>query len=123
MNIDLNNKKSRKFLKLVENTKNDIVQNSSYDKDIVDNLITIYKEKTLSLIGVSGLYQIIEIRKQNIDYIRQIQDNYSFNLVNEEHKYMENFIKKYFEWKVYDYTKKDNNSCYILSSISFKIDT
>ena len=95
--IDLNNKKSRKFVALVKNTKNDFLQNSTINEDIVDALSEVIDTKRLSIISASKIIQIIETRKDNLEYIRDIQDNYSFELVNEEHRYMENFINKYFK--------------------------
>lgn len=95
--IDLNNKKYRKFLALVKNTRKDLLQYSSINEDIIGALSEIIETKKLSLINVSKIIEIIEARKTNLEYIRSIQDKYSFDLVNEEHKYMENFINKHFD--------------------------
>ena len=38
MKIDLNNKKSRKFLAIVKKTINDLKQNSNYDKEVIEGL-------------------------------------------------------------------------------------
>lgn len=97
MKIDLNNKKSRKFLAIVKNTINDLKQNSSYDKEVVEGLNDILKTKTINLLSSHYIYQIIEARQKNIDYIESIQDRQSFNIVNEEHRYMLGFLSQYFE--------------------------
>lgn len=95
--IDLNNKKSRKFIALIKNTKTDLLQNISVNEEIMDSLNEIINTKKLTLFSALQVSLIINKRKENIDYIKNIQDEYSFKLVNEEHKYMDKFLRNYFE--------------------------
>ncbi|WP_323591055.1 hypothetical protein [Aliarcobacter butzleri] len=100
--INLNNKKSRKFLALVKNTIDDLLQIESSPIGILEQLQNIVNTKTLTLLNVQGLFRIIETRKEQMNCIKLIQDSYSFNLINEEHIYMENFISQYFNFQNLD---------------------
>lgn len=100
--INLNNKKSRKFLALVKNTIDDLLQIESSPISILEQLQNIVTTKTLTLLNVQGLFRIIETRKEQMNFIKLIQDSYSFNLINEEHIYMENFISQYFNFQNLD---------------------
>lgn len=100
--INLNNKKSRKFLALVKNTIDDLLQIESSPISILEQLQNIVNTKTLTLLNVQGLFRIIETRKEQMNFIKLIQDSYSFNLINEEHIYMENFISQYFNFQNLD---------------------
>lgn len=100
--INLNNKKSRKFLALVKNTIDDLLQIESSPISILEQLQNIVNTKTLTLLNVQGLFRIIETRKEQMNFIKLIQDSSSFNLINEEHIYMENFISQYFNFQNLD---------------------
>lgn len=102
LTINLNNKKSRKFLALVKNTIDDLLQIESSPISILEQLQNIVTTKTLTLLNVQGLFRIIETRKEQMNFIKLIQDSYSFNLINEEHIYMENFISQYFNFQNLD---------------------
>ena len=102
LTINLNNKKSRKFLALVKNTIDDLLQIESSPISILEQLQNIVNTKTLTLLNVQGLFRIIETRKEQMNFIKLIQDSYSFNLINEEHIYMENFISQYFNFQNLD---------------------
>ena len=106
----MNNKKSRKFLALVKNTIDDLLQIESSPISILEQLQNIVNTKTLTLLNVQGLFRIIETRKEQMNFIKLIQDSYSFNLINEEHIYMENFISQYFNFQ-----NLDGNSFYSIS--------
>ena len=110
LTINLNNKKSRKFLALVKNTIDDLLQIESSPISILEQLQNIVTTKTLTLLNVQGLFRIIETRKEQMNFIKLIQDSYSFNLINEEHIYMENFISQYFNFQ-----NLDGNSFYSIS--------
>lgn len=112
LTINLNNKKSRKFLALVKNTIDDLSQIEPSQNSILEQLQDIVTTKTLTLLNVQALYKVIETRKEKRDFIRLIQDSYSFNLINEEHIYMENFISQYFNF--------ENLGCGSFYSISLK---
>lgn len=112
LTINLNNKKSRKFLALVKNTIDDLSQIEPSQNSILEQLQDIVTTKTLTLLNVQGLYRVIETRKGKRDLIRLIQDSYSFNLINKEHIYMENFISQYFNFQ--------NLGCDSFYSISLK---
>jgi len=91
-------KKSRKFLKIIENTLEDFkIQNS---EEGILMLGQILETKSLTLLSVGYLYQLLESRKENFDFIKQIQDQESFEIVNEEHKYMEQFLNQFFNIEV-----------------------
>lgn len=64
---------------------------------MIEGLKDIVHNKRLTLLNVQGIYSIIDSRKNTIDYISKIQDKYSFDLVNQEHRYMENFLSQYID--------------------------
>lgn len=94
--IDLNNKRSRKFLALVKNTIQDLEQNPVSADEILVMLKNIVDTKSLTLLNIQALVQVFEAREQNIEYLRLVQDKYSFEIINEEHKYMKIFVSQYF---------------------------
>lgn len=118
--INLNNKKSRKFISIVKNTIEDLKQNVECDMEVLSYLKDIVKTKSLTLINVQGLYQVIESRKLNLDYIRLIQDKYSFDLVNEEHRYIEKFLSQYFDSSNLQVLDIDSKSLHFSGSLTYK---
>ncbi len=120
--INLNNKKSRKFLALVKNTIDDLLQIESLPISILEQLQNIVNTKTLTLLNVQELYKVIETRKEKKDFIRLIQDSYSFNLINEEHIYMENFISQYFNFQNLDSNCFYSKKIFIDEIIIYKIE-
>ncbi len=105
--------KSNKFLKYVKNTIEDLNKNN-YDE--IEFLYNIYNTKALTLQNAETLYTIIHIRKQNLEYAKTMQDEYSFVLINKEHRYMEKYLNKYFKFDVLNYSETN-----IQAVISLKI--
>lgn len=70
LTINLNNKKSRKFLALVKNTIDDLLQIESSPISILEQLQNIVTTKTLTLLNVQGLFRIIETRKEQMNFIK-----------------------------------------------------
>lgn len=120
--INLNNKKSRKFIAIVKNTIEDLKQNVKWDMEVLSYLEDIVKTKSLTLINVQVLYQVIESRKLNFDYIRLIQDKYSFDLVNEEHRYIEKFLSQYFDSSNLEVLDIDSKTLHFGGSLTYKED-
>lgn len=94
MSIKINNKR---FLKYVKNTIKDLKQNTGCD---LTKLLDIYNSKELKLTNISGLYEVIYIRKHNYEYIKTTQDRDTFNLINNEHIFMENYFNKNFKYEI-----------------------
>ncbi len=89
----------KKFLKFVKNTIDDLIKTLPLTNEMIMYLKEIYNEKELTIINVQSLYIIIETRKENMEYIKSIQDLGTFKIINKEHKYMESFINKYFKYE------------------------
>lgn len=90
---------SNRFLKYVKNTIEDL-EIQGVDFQQLKGLRDIYKSKELKLTNVSDLYEVIYIRKQNYEYIKSFQDKYSFDLINNEHRFMEQYLDKNFKYEV-----------------------
>lgn len=94
------NVKDKKFLKCVRNTIQDLIQHKQKEINIIGKLKEIYNNQELTLFNREAIYLIIKVRKENLNFIKLIQDRESFNIVNKEHKYMEKFLNKYFSYNV-----------------------
>lgn len=94
------NVKDKKFLKYVRNTIQDLMQHKQKEINIIGKLKEIYSNQELTLFNRESIYLIIKVRKENLNFIKSIQDRESFNIVNKEHKYMEKFLNKYFKYNV-----------------------
>lgn len=88
--------KDRKFLKYVKNTKNDFMKMGLVNSSVIDSLKNILSTKQLTLLNVMELVQVIFTREENIDYCKEIQDPKTFKIVNEEHRYMKEYILNFF---------------------------
>lgn len=95
------NVKDKKFLSCVKNTFVDLLRNNNQNLEMISYLKEIYNKKELTIINRQAIFLVIEVRKEMFDYIKLIQDKKSFKIINKEHKYMENFINKYFEYNEY----------------------
>ncbi len=83
------------FLELVKNTLEDF-QKQSFQSEETRALQEIYMTKKVDLLTATCLYTIIENRKSNISFVKKNQDKATFKLINKEHKYMENFLNRFF---------------------------
>jgi hypothetical protein len=84
---------TKKFIRYVKNTINDL-KGQRYEN--IKFLRELIRTNNVSLFGAVTLYEIIEIRKEHIQYIAKVQDKQSFNIVNKEHYYMEKFLDAHF---------------------------
>ena len=88
------------FLELVKNTLEDF-QRQNVQNEGTKVLEEICMTKEVNLQTAIGLYTIMEMRKANISYVKKNSDIYSFQVVNEEHKYMDRFLNRFFKKHFY----------------------
>jgi hypothetical protein len=86
--------KDKQFWKCVRNTRDDFID--SEEQRYIKSLTRLLKDRCLTVVNIQDLVLIIDARKRNLEYARSLQDTYSFNVVNKEHKIMSAIINKYF---------------------------
>lgn len=86
--------KDKIFLKYLKNT----IQDFTYTNNIemINSLSKIYNSRFLTMTNIIKLVELILVREENQDSILLQQDKKSFDLINQEHLYMKNYISKYF---------------------------
>lgn len=84
---------TKRFLKCIKNTINDLKVQSYEDINILKEIVST---NNVNLISATTVYEIIEVRKKNIDFIASMQDKQSFKIINREHRDMELFLNAHF---------------------------
>lgn len=84
------------FLKYIKNTIEDFI--SSNQLEMVKSLIPIYRDKKLNLWNIKYLVELLLTREENLDSLVLQQDKKIFNLINNEHKYIRKYLKKWFRF-------------------------
>ena len=86
--------KDKQFLKYLSNTIKTL-KNSNFKE--LNELKYIQKNEKLDVVSVCALYSTLKSREVIIDFLKETQDEHAFKRVSEEHTYMKNFIKRYFD--------------------------
>ena len=84
----------RPFLEYLDNMIKTL-KNSNLKE--LDELKYIKKNEKLDVVSVSALYSLLKSREQVIDLLKENQEEHIFKRVGEEHTYMKDFIKRYFD--------------------------
>jgi len=83
------------FLECVINTYNDLLEQDFISEE-TEALRDIVLNRRITVISATALYTLIIVREANIKYIKKNQDKASFKIVNKEHRYMKNYLDKFF---------------------------
>ena len=82
------------FLTYLKNTIEDFIR--SNNGEMVENLFPIYRDRKLSLLNIRYLVELLLTREENLDSLALQQDKKTYDLINKEHKYMKNYLNKWF---------------------------
>jgi len=111
MSITINTKlkDSKKFLKYVKETyldfkswNSDDIRVIHYTSDIECQLKDILDKKVLSIMNVGLLLNLIYSRLEKIEFHRTNERPHIFKQLNKEHKFMKEYLNRYFESNTYD---------------------
>lgn len=97
-NTKLSEKKDRQFIQVIKNTYQDF--KSMNNKEMIETLQKVLKEKELCMGSISLLIELIESRKMDLDLIKKIQDSETFKTINQEHKVIEQKLKNLCSWEI-----------------------
>jgi len=84
----------KKFFKYVKNTKDDFAYMGKLE--VVNKLNYLLRTKEITLVSILDVAMIIQLRIDNLEYIKSVEDEKTFNLINKEHKYMKAVLERYF---------------------------
>ena len=91
----------KKFFKCISNTIDDFKKMTSTNEteDLLEALIELNNTRLLTHWSALQLYLLIQIRMENMEYIKVNQDYQTFKTVNKEHSYINKIINKYFSFE------------------------
>ena len=113
MNITL----TPKFLECLKNTFEDYITQGMMS-DEISSIFEMYATKTITVASASALYTILKVRSANLKYVKKTQHKIFVKTVSKEHKYMRNFLDKYFNDNLF--IEQVGVNFQMVGSVSFK---
>jgi hypothetical protein len=83
------------FLECVRNTYNDLTEQGNISEE-TEALRDIITNNRITVVSATAIYTLIAVRKANIKYVKKHQDRATFKIINKEHKYMNDFLDRFF---------------------------
>lgn len=86
------------FIKYLTNTIQDF--KNVHNIEMVNDLSELLISKELTAQNMMQLVDLILSREENLDSIVLQQDKKTYDLINEEHRYMKNYLNQYFSFSI-----------------------